>query len=74
MTTVIVTGLPALAANITYHRRLARYMLELSGEGVTVEFVLTGKQLTKLLADLSQEEKKLTSPSNAPSPSGTVSE
>ena len=58
MTTVIVTGVTALHASVRYHRRLGRYMVELSGEGISVEFVLTADQVCRLLAEFRQQEHK----------------
>lgn len=59
MTTVIVTGVEVLHAAVRYHRRLGRYMVELSGEGVTVEFVLTGEQVRRLIGELAQQAPKV---------------
>ena len=59
MTTVIVTGVPALHAAVSYHHQLGRYLVELSGEGVTVEFVLTEQQVRRLLAELRAQERKV---------------
>ena len=56
MTTVIVTGVPAVRANVAYHRRLRRYVVEITGEGVTVEFVLTAEQAGQLLREFRQQE------------------
>ncbi len=59
MTTVIVTGVTALHAGISYHRRLRRYMVELTGEGISVEFVLTADQVARLLTEFRQQERKV---------------
>jgi len=59
MTTVIVTGVPVVHAAVRYHRRLGRYMVELSGDGVTVEFVLTAEQVRQLLAEFRQQGRKV---------------
>ena len=59
MTTVIVTGVSAVHAALAYHRRLRRYVVEITGEGVTVEFVLTAEQARQLLNDFRQQEHKV---------------
>ena len=59
MTTVIVTGVTALHSSVRYHRRLGRYMVELTGEGISVEFVLTAEQARRLLAEFRQQEHKV---------------
>ena len=59
MTTVIVTGVEVVHAAVRYHRRLGRYVVEVVGEGVTVEFVLTGEQARRLLAEFRQQEHKV---------------
>lgn len=59
MTTVIVTGVPAVHAAVRYHRRLGRYMVELAGEGVSVEFVLTGPQVRRLIDELARQAPKV---------------
>ena len=59
MTTVIVTGVTALHAGISYHRRLRRYMVELTGEGISVEVVLTTDQVAGLLSEFRQQEHKV---------------
>jgi len=60
MTTVIVTGVPVLHAGLSYHRRLRRYVMEVAGEGVTVEFVLTREQARRLLDELREQEHRVT--------------
>jgi len=52
MTTIILTGLPTVHVHLTHHSRLARYLLQLSGDGVTVEFLLSGEEVRRLLAEL----------------------
>ena len=52
MTTIILTGLPTVRVHLTHHSRLARYLLQLSGDGVTVEFLLTGDEVRRLIAEL----------------------
>ena len=59
MTTVIVTGVSAVRAAVGYHRRLRRYVVEIIGEGVTVEFVLTAEQARQLLNEFRQQEHKV---------------
>jgi len=59
MTTVIVTGVSAVRAALTYHRRLRRYVVEITGEGVTVEFVLTAEQAGQLLSQFRRQEHKV---------------
>ena len=60
MTTVIVTGVSAVRAAVAYHRRLRRYVVEITGEAVTVEFVLTGKQARQLLSEFRRQEHTVT--------------
>jgi hypothetical protein len=52
MTTIILTGLPTVHVHLTHHSRLARYLLQLSGDGVTVEFLLSGEEVRRLLAEV----------------------
>jgi len=59
MTTVIVTGVAVVHAAVNYHRRLGRYVVEVAGEGVTVEFVLTTEQARRLLAEFRDAEHKV---------------
>jgi hypothetical protein len=52
MTTIILTGLAMVHPHLTYHRRLGRYLLQLSSDGVTVEFLLSGEEARRLLEEL----------------------
>jgi hypothetical protein len=52
MTTIILTGLPTVHVHLTHHSRLARYLLQLSGDGVTVEFLLSGEEVRRLTTEL----------------------
>jgi len=52
MTTIILTGLPTARVHLTHHSRLGRYLLQLSGDGVTVEFLLSGEEVRRLIAEL----------------------
>jgi hypothetical protein len=52
MTTIILTGLPTVHPHLAYHRRLGRYLLQLCSDGVTVEFLLSGEEVRRLLDEL----------------------
>jgi hypothetical protein len=52
MTTIILTGLPTVHVHLTHHSRLGRYLLQFSGDGVTVEFLLAGDEVRRLIAEL----------------------
>jgi len=52
MTTIIFTGLPTVHVHLTHHRRLGRYLLQLCSDGVTVEFLLSGEEVRRLLDEV----------------------
>jgi hypothetical protein len=52
MTTIILTGLPTVHVHLSHHTRLARYLLQLSGDGVTVELLLSGEEVRRLIAEI----------------------
>jgi len=58
VTTVIVTGSRGLRATVNYHRRLGRYLVQLIGEHVTLELVLTAGEVRGLLAELTGEAQR----------------
>jgi len=62
MTTIILTGLPTVHVHLTHHSRLARYLLQLSGDGVTVEFLLSGEEVRRLTAELGGLAEQLVTP------------